>query len=34
MMAATVMNLVPLIVVFVVCQKYLVKGIQLGAVKG
>jgi multiple sugar transport system permease protein len=34
MMAATVMNLLPLIVLFVVCQKYLVKGIQLGAVKG
>ncbi len=34
MMAATVMNIVPLILVFVVSQKYLVKGIQLGAVKG
>jgi ABC-type glycerol-3-phosphate transport system permease component len=34
MMAATVMNILPLIVIFVVCQKYLVKGIQLGAVKG
>jgi ABC-type glycerol-3-phosphate transport system permease component len=34
MMAATVMNIVPLIVLFVVCQKFLVRGIQLGAVKG
>jgi multiple sugar transport system permease protein len=34
MMAATVMNIVPLIVLFVVLQKYLVRGIQLGAVKG
>jgi multiple sugar transport system permease protein len=34
MMAATVMNIVPLIILFVVLQKYLVRGIQLGAVKG
>ncbi len=34
MMAATVMNLLPMIVLFVTCQKFLVKGIQLGAVKG
>ncbi len=34
MMAAAVMNLVPLIVLFVILQKYLVRGIQLGAVKG
>jgi len=33
-MAATVMNIVPLIILFVVTQKFLVKGIQLGAVKG
>ncbi len=33
-MAASVMNIVPLIVLFVVMQKYLVRGIQLGAVKG
>jgi len=33
-MAATVMNIVPLIVVFVTLQKFLVKGIQLGSVKG
>jgi multiple sugar transport system permease protein len=33
-MAATVMNIVPLIIVFVVFQKFLVKGIQLGSVKG
>jgi len=33
-MAASVMNIIPLIVLFVVSQKYLVRGIQLGAVKG
>ncbi|MGH7213372.1 MAG: carbohydrate ABC transporter permease [Tepidisphaeraceae bacterium] len=33
-MAATVMNIVPLIVVFVIFQKFLVKGLQLGGVKG
>lgn len=33
-MASTVMNIVPLIVLFVVLQKYLVRGIQLGGVKG
>lgn len=33
-MAATVMNIVPLILVFVMFQKFLIKGIQLGAVKG
>jgi ABC-type glycerol-3-phosphate transport system permease component len=33
-MAATVMNIVPLIVVFVMFQKFLVKGLQLGGVKG
>ena len=33
-MAASVMNIVPLIILFVVMQKHLVKGIQLGAVKG
>ena len=34
LMAASVMNVVPLIVIFVIGQKWLVKGIQLGAVKG
>jgi len=34
MMAATVMNVVPLIILFVILQRYLVRGIQLGAVKG
>ncbi len=33
-MAASVMNIVPLIILFVLMQKYLVAGIQLGAVKG
>ncbi|HOE67813.1 MAG TPA: carbohydrate ABC transporter permease [Candidatus Hydrogenedentes bacterium] len=33
-MAATVLNIIPLIVVFVILQKQLVRGIQLGAVKG
>ncbi len=34
MMAAVTMSVVPMILVFVFLQKYLVKGIQLGAVKG
>ncbi|HIJ64522.1 MAG TPA: carbohydrate ABC transporter permease [Candidatus Hydrogenedentes bacterium] len=34
LMAAAVMNVIPLIVLFLVMQKHLVKGIQLGAVKG
>jgi multiple sugar transport system permease protein len=34
MMAATVMNLIPLVILFIVFQKFLVKGIQLGGVKG
>jgi multiple sugar transport system permease protein len=33
-MAASVMNIVPLIILFMVSQKYLVKGIQVGGVKG
>jgi ABC-type maltose transport system permease subunit len=33
-MAASVMNIVPLIILFVLLQRYLVQGIQLGAVKG
>ncbi len=33
-MAATVMNIVPLIVIFVMFQRFLVKGLQLGGVKG
>lgn len=33
-MAATVMNIIPLIILFVVMQKQLVSGIQLGGVKG
>ena len=33
-MAASVMNILPLILLFIVMQKHLVKGIQLGAVKG
>ena len=34
LMAAVTMSVVPLIILFVLMQKYLVKGIQLGAVKG
>ncbi|MCC6422904.1 MAG: carbohydrate ABC transporter permease [Phycisphaerales bacterium] len=34
LMAAVTMSVVPMIVLFVLLQKYLVKGIQLGAVKG
>ncbi|HEY1686951.1 MAG TPA: carbohydrate ABC transporter permease [Tepidisphaeraceae bacterium] len=33
-MAASVMNVLPLLIIFLAGQKYLVKGIQLGAVKG
>jgi ABC-type glycerol-3-phosphate transport system permease component len=33
-MAATVMNIMPLIIIFVIFQKFLVKGLQLGGVKG
>ncbi len=33
-MAASVMNVFPLILLFVLLQKYLVRGIQLGAIKG
>ena len=33
-MAATVMNVVPMIIVFVVFQKFVVRGLQLGGVKG
>ncbi len=34
LMAAVTMSVLPMILVFIVLQKYLVKGIQLGAVKG
>ncbi len=34
LMAASVMNILPLIILFTVSQKFLVKGIQLGGVKG
>lgn len=33
-MAASVMNIIPLIILFVASQKFIIKGIQLGAVKG
>lgn len=33
-MAASVMNIIPLMILFIVSQKFIVKGIQLGAVKG
>ena len=33
-MAASVMNLIPLIILFVCSQKFLVRGIQMGGVKG
>jgi ABC-type glycerol-3-phosphate transport system permease component len=33
-MAAAVMNVVPLLILFIIFQKYLVKGLQLGGVKG
>lgn len=34
LMAASVMNVIPLIILFVITQRFLVRGIQLGAVKG
>ncbi|MCC5830497.1 MAG: carbohydrate ABC transporter permease [Phycisphaeraceae bacterium] len=34
LMAAVTMSVVPLIIIFILLQRYLVKGIQLGAVKG
>jgi multiple sugar transport system permease protein len=34
LMAAVTMSVVPMVIVFVTLQKYLVRGIQLGAVKG
>ena len=33
-MAASVMNIIPLVILFISSQKFLVKGIQMGAVKG
>ena len=33
-MAASVMNIIPLIIIFIIGQKYIVKGIMLGGVKG
>ena len=33
-MAASVMNIVPLIILFVAAQRHIVRGVQLGAVKG
>ncbi len=33
-MAASVMNIIPLVILFISTQRYLVRGIQLGAVKG
>jgi ABC-type glycerol-3-phosphate transport system permease component len=33
-MAASVLNIVPLIVLFVAAQRHIVRGVQLGAVKG
>ncbi len=34
LMAGSVMSILPLIVLFIILQKYLVKGIQMGAIKG
>ncbi len=33
-MAASVMNIIPLVILFVAAQKHIVRGVQLGAVKG
>jgi len=34
LMAGSVMSILPLIILFIILQKYLVKGIQMGAIKG
>jgi ABC-type glycerol-3-phosphate transport system permease component len=34
MMAGTMMVMVPMIVFFLLCQRWFVEGIQIGAVKG
>ncbi len=34
LMAASVMNIIPLMILFVIAQKHIVKGVQMGAVKG
>jgi multiple sugar transport system permease protein len=34
LMAASVMNIIPLVILFICTQRFIVKGIQLGAVKG
>ncbi len=34
LMAASVMNVVPLVILFVFTQRHMVRGMQLGAVKG
>jgi multiple sugar transport system permease protein len=34
LMAASVMNVIPLVILFVIGQRYFVKGIMLGGVKG
>ncbi|NQU42931.1 carbohydrate ABC transporter permease, partial [bacterium] len=34
LMASVTMSIVPMVLLFVVLQKYLVRGIQMGAVKG
>ena len=33
-MAASVMNIIPLVILFVAAQRHIVRGVQLGAVKG
>jgi multiple sugar transport system permease protein len=33
-MAASVMNIIPLIILFIAAQRHIVRGVQLGAVKG
>ncbi len=33
-MAASVMNILPLIILFIAAQRHIVRGVQLGAVKG
>ena len=34
MMACILMTVLPIIIVYLVCQKYIIKGVMAGAVKG
>ena len=34
MMASIMMNIIPIIIVYLLCQKHIIKGVAAGAVKG